>query len=43
MHWEPVTGNCKIAIHTFGTKDKVAGKKEYTLKPERDGVDIFEM
>jgi hypothetical protein len=43
VHWEPVTGNCKIAIHTFGTKDKVAGKKEYTLKPERDGVDIFEM
>lgn len=39
--WEPF--NTKLAIHTLSKRQLEAGKKDYTLDAQRNGVDIYEM
>ena len=39
--WEPF--HSKLAIHTLSKRQIEAGKKDYTLDAQRNGVDIYEM
>lgn len=39
--WEPMHG--KLAIHTLSKRQIEAGKKDYTLDAQRNGIDIYEM
>ena len=39
--WEPK--HAKMAVHTLSKRQIEAGKKDYTLDAQRNGVDIFEM
>jgi len=39
--WEPF--NNKLAIHTLAKRQLEAGKKDYTLDAQRNGIDIYEM
>jgi hypothetical protein len=39
--WEPFHN--KLAIHTLAKRQIEAGKKDYTLDAQRNGVDIYEM
>ena len=41
MIWEPFHN--KLAIHTLAKRQIEAGKKDYTLDAQRNGVDIYEM
>jgi hypothetical protein len=41
IHWEP--NHAKIAVHTLSKRIVEAGKKDYTLDAQRNGVDIYEM
>lgn len=39
--WEPF--HSKLAVHTLSKRQIEAGKRDYTLDPQRNGVDIYEM
>jgi len=39
--WEPFHN--KLAIHTLSKRIVEAGKKDYTLDAQRNGIDIYEM
>ena len=39
--WEPNYG--KLAVHTLAKRQLDAGKKDYTLDAQRNGIDIYEM
>jgi hypothetical protein len=41
VHWEP--NHNKIAIHTLSKRENKDGKKDYTLNPTRNGIDIYEI
>lgn len=41
VYWEPY--HSKLAIHTKAKRQVEAGKKDYTIGAERNGVDIYEM
>lgn len=41
MYWEP--NHAKLAIHTLSKRQLEAGKKDYTLDAQRNGVDFYEM
>jgi len=41
IHWEPY--HSKMAVHTLAKRIVEAGKKDYTLDAQRNGIDIYEM
>jgi len=40
-HWEP--NHSKLALHILSKRQVDAGKRDYTLDPQRNGIDIYEM